>query len=60
MFGWQTVRDEATTVVDDRIIITIIAHKECVMVGTALWWPRLMVVFYKTIMSIPAPKLGTS
>jgi hypothetical protein len=56
IFGWETSGDEATSVADDRML----AHKECIMVGTALWWPRIVVVSYKTAMSIPAPKSGVS
>jgi hypothetical protein len=46
--------NEATSVVDDGII----AHKECVMAGTAPWRPRIMVVFYKTAMILRAPEHG--
>jgi hypothetical protein len=56
MFHWESSGDDATSVLDDRMIV----HKECVMVGTALWWPRIVVVFYKTAMNVPAPKSGVS
>jgi hypothetical protein len=48
--------DESTSVVDGGMI----AHKEGLMVGTALRRPWIIVTFYKAVINIPVPRLSIS